>query len=1656
MQNQGWTVVRYNVYNGISFFDNYSISNNISSNSPIYLQYSKNYQFPKIPNNIAFEEIPKNYIDGDFNGDGLTDLLAIEKSKSYTYVSSGNFINATHQGGRTFYVDLDRRNQNFVNIAGNIISTDSSIFHTGDFDGDGKSDLFVFNNGTLKVYSLNSNNLLVNSCNYLDAQIDIEKEILLGDYNGDGKTDFIIPTKQSTSYVEYISSGVNFVKASKNFNFFYGLNRVLIANDFDQDNKTDLISLDYSFNHEDIFGNMYNQIWVVVYNNLGTNFSMSADRKIYLPNTSFIALPMFLNSKIRNLKSELAFIVDNKIHYMFGKKNFLKEKLLKTITLGNGVKEIITYSPLVVDENVDEDSSIPVYTSSTNLEVYPNYEIKIAPAYDVVTKIEQQSKDSYKKQCFGYYGAVANFEGIGFLGFKSLVKTNWFNNFHNKISNVTNHDFSKRGAIVESYSFLNTSYNFFITPIDFISKSVFSYEYELLPNKVYKIKNTSSIIYNGLEGTSKEIFTNFDSFNNAVQTITHTKLGNTIQKTEKVDYLFDNLPTSTPYIIGRANKKNVEVTYGGNTMTSEEIYSYNGNQLLSQVKKKGTGTNYITEDNLYDTFGNITKKTITAVGLTPRITNYEYDTSGRFLKKSIDIEGLETNYIYNNSTGQLITETNPYGLTTQYFYDVWLRKRKIIDYLGNKKTYFFIMTNSTDVKVVTTNDEGGQIISIFDDLGREKISGSKNIDNSWSYVKTIYDIYDRKISVSEPYDNLNGTPSQFSGSSFDEYGRLIKTVSYTGKTTNISYSGLTNTTYDGYKSVTTTKNAADLTVLITDDGGTINYQHYPNGNLKQSNYDGVIISVDQDGWGRKTKLTDPSAGVYEYAYNDFGELIWEKTPKGETTYSLNAVGKIMQKEVLGDDTDLVSDYYYDGTTKLLTAITTNIGASYSYEYDTYKRLWRTTEFSPFANYQMASVFDSFGRVEKEYQHSLHIPTGKSSSKWTKNTYKNGFHWQIIDDASNQVLWQTNAVNSRGQLTSGTLGNGVVISKTYDNFGFISQSYHELLSINPINILTLSTTFEPQSANLSSRNNSMFNWNEYFQYDNLDRLIRYTNSKGNLEQQVYDNRGRITDNGLGHYNYSGPVYQNSSIAPNTATLTYFQNRSDLNISFNAFKSPVEIFEEGYDRINFDYNIFQGRSTIYFGSLETNKLQRKYRKHYSALGALEIKHNTQTNEVEFVTYIGGDGYTAPVVLKSDGTTQNYLYLHRDYLGSIVAITNKTGQVVEKRLFDAWGLIVKVQDGAGNVLTGLVALDRGYTGHEHLQGVNLIHMNGRLYDPLVHRFLQPDNFVQDPYNTQNFNRYGYALNNPLKWIDISGENFTDWWKNNWKSVVIVAATVIVTVVATVATAGMAPLAASIIVGVSAGFTSSAVATAVNGGSFDQILVSGAIGGFIGGASAGLGSYAASVYSATGIINGLLYGGATNAVIGGLAEIAMGGDGVKGATMGFAFGAIGGGIKGYSNAKAIGADIWTGKMPSPKPSVLGSGLTESLDNALDAYNNKPAEISFKAQAEPTITEPTFYRGGSSLELSKADIRSGLDKTTGLMKPGKGLSLNTNKYNKFISDYGGAFEVDIKSIPNNLELINTPAGSTHFVISPTQFISPAEFQNSLNQVRLIHYNKLF
>ena len=83
-----------------------------------------------------------------------------------------------------------------------------------------------------------------------------------------------------------------------------------------------------------------------------------------------------------------------------------------------------------------------------------------------------------------------------------------------------------------------------------------------------------------------------------------------------------------------------------------------------------------------------------------------------------------------------------------------------------------------------------------------------------------------------------------------------------------------------------------------------------------------------------------------------------------------------------------------------------------------------------------------------------------------------------------------------------------------------------------------------------------------------------------------------------------------------------------------------------------------------------------------------------------------------------------------------------------YDAWG--------KQTIKLNKIGLQWGYTGHEMLNDFDIINMNGRLYNPVLGRFLSPDNLVQMPDNAQRYNRYSYCLNNPLKYTNPSGKAF------------------------------------------------------------------------------------------------------------------------------------------------------------------------------------------------------------------------------------------------------------------------------------------------------------
>ncbi|TAK51081.1 MAG: hypothetical protein EPO25_17655, partial [Gammaproteobacteria bacterium] len=163
-----------------------------------------------------------------------------------------------------------------------------------------------------------------------------------------------------------------------------------------------------------------------------------------------------------------------------------------------------------------------------------------------------------------------------------------------------------------------------------------------------------------------------------------------------------------------------------------------------------------------------------------------------------------------------------------------------------------------------------------------------------------------------------------------------------------------------------------------------------------------------------------------------------------------------------------------------------------------------------------------------------------------------------------------------------------------------------------------------------------------------------------------------------------------------------------------------------------------TTVYIGGI-LEKVTRS--------GVTEYRHRIE----------GGNGTAAIYVRRSSGSpaTETY-FVHRDQLGSPELITNAAGAVVVRLSFGAYGER-RDSDWDGAVSSAdMTAIGnttrRGFTGHEHLDSVNLIHMNGRVYEPVIGRMLSPDAVVQIG-SAQSVNCYAYVWNNPLTRTDPSG---------------------------------------------------------------------------------------------------------------------------------------------------------------------------------------------------------------------------------------------------------------------------------------------------------------
>jgi RHS repeat-associated protein len=310
----------------------------------------------------------------------------------------------------------------------------------------------------------------------------------------------------------------------------------------------------------------------------------------------------------------------------------------------------------------------------------------------------------------------------------------------------------------------------------------------------------------------------------------------------------------------------------------------------------------------------------------------------------------------------------------------------------------------------------------------------------------------------------------------------------------------------------------------------------------------------------------------------------------------------------------------------------------------------------------------------------------------------------------------------------------------------------------------SYTYDTLGNVLSRADANENNLTETFEYDALNRVTSATVSQNiaPVKSFVYDVIGnRLSKSDVGAYTY--PASGANSVRPHAVSSI---SGSTINTTFAYDPNGNQTSGLGrsisYTSFNKPSSITQGSKTLFFAhDVEHQRFKQTapegYTYYFDAFGVHTELFLGAVSQWNDYLMVGGALIGVRILHNSDETVST-LYFHTDNLGSIAVITDESGAVVERDSYDAWGKR-RLPTGADDTSGGGVPASRttrGFTGQEELADVGLVHLNGRVYDPLVGRMMSADPMVPDPLNAQAWNRYSYVINNPLAFTDPNGYCF------------------------------------------------------------------------------------------------------------------------------------------------------------------------------------------------------------------------------------------------------------------------------------------------------------
>jgi RHS repeat-associated protein len=1510
----GFTTTSYQALVG-DFYGNGNIDLVAVQGTTWYVVSWNGTTFVSASTGVALDPSSSNVL-ADTNGDGRSDLVSL-RTDGYIYIR----LNMSSGSTPSLSSAYQAYNWGASPVGGAAAIYTSPTFGFSkilapDFNGDGRQDIVGYKlvqqgQGDVDRYTpLISNGTTFSASASYPNGADV---VGFANVNNDACTDIVFATYVRVSACD----GVN----STTINFGTGTGTAVAALDWDGDGRQDIVA--------NVSGSLQ------VFRSLGSAFSTAIATGYAAGNGHY--LPIDPNG---DGLEDLAFLgppTTDPVTYGLHNGGAVPPDYATSITDGWGINASPTYVPI-------SQSNYTKYADAT----FPDFDFQ-GPMYVVNQDQQSDGTGGTFTNSFWYYGAHVNRQGRAFGGFyatqttdsrNGLIRYVYYQRAFPFIGAVFEDDvYQPDGATLISHTVNTWTY----TPLVGSDCSVRCFPYASVTSAA-----THDVSSGGpLVATTVRNYT-YDSSGNVTQvssTITDNNpsspfynqswlsvVSNTITPDNGTNWCLDK-PTST-------TTQNTVPGQAAQTRRVDHQVDYVNCRFTQETVEPSDPRMQVTSTFAYAAAGCGNMTSVSVVGLdqngasmAARTTTLGYGTHCEFVETLTNPlnQNLLTAYQYDIGAKSSATDSN--GVVIAWLYDGFGRRTKETRPDGTYATWTYANctpSNCTgaDLKLLVTEqayDSGGNPVRLreyfYDGLERLRFNEAQRIFGTLTIQSASYDSLGRKVNVDVPYSAASNGYHHFT---YDLLNRpnadqLYDSSGIMNRQTIITYAGLSVSTQDAKSNITT--KTTDVTgrirqIVDPSPGGTTKYTYDPFGNLITIVDPNLITtSYTYNIRGFKTSSIDSDSGSVSYIPDSLNELVSQTDAKGQTiSYGYDLLGRTTSR--LEPESATPTTWTY-GTSAAshnigrLQTVAKPDGYGESYSYDSLGRP-QTTIYTEDTTYQVDYTYNALGTLD-----TLTYPTSTSGYRFAaKYIYSYGYLQQVKDNATGAALWSLSNVNDSGLPTTEVLGNGATVGSTYTPW--TNDLTSRIVGTGGVsnNLQNLSYSWD-LNQNLQQRVDVRQNLTEIFVNDAMNRVTSSTlNGVGNLTLS-YDAAGDITSKSdVGGYDYSTSQsgctyysYAQPHAVRNAGGTAYCYDangniisRAGSTLSWFSFNQPNTI-NYGSNSTQFKYDSNHNRwmqSANFAGTIETT---------YYIGGLLEKLVRSSTTEYRHQIPMGSG--LAIYTRRTDGSVSTY-YVASDHLGSGDVVMDSSANVLARESFTPFGAR-RGSNWQGNPTSGDYSefdaiTRRGFTNHEMLDGVSLIHMNGRVYDPYLGRFLSPDRVIPSIGASQSLNPFSYVMDNPLTLTDPSGlswfsgiENFI---RKFWRPILAIVVAIVAWELAPYLSAVLTPAGAtaagtvsvSVVVGV--GEVVEEDITFVGGG---VTIIGGAAAGAIGGAVAGgilggwhgalSGAISGAIFGAVGGYYGSSFGGqrvVATAAAGGASSSLTGGSFWRGAEIGGAIGLL------------------------------------------------------------------------------------------------------------------------------------------------------------------------